>query len=164
MPASGRSTEALAAYEGFDHNAQSLRVVTQLERRYPAFDGLNLTWETLEGLVKHNGPLLDAAGRAIGPHAGGELPFAIRAYQERQDLELARLRRASRRRPPRSPTTSPMTAMIWRTACGPACLSLADLEEQPLAAPILAAIRAEYPGLEAGAHRPRARPPHDHAS
>src|SRR5205085_1223220 len=42
---------------GFDHNAQTLRVVTALERRYAAFDGLNLTWETLEGLVKHNGPL-----------------------------------------------------------------------------------------------------------
>ena len=42
---------------GFDHNAQSLRIVTRLESRYAAFDGLNLTWETLEGLVKHNGPL-----------------------------------------------------------------------------------------------------------
>ena len=51
---------AMAGYGGFDHNAQSLRVVTTLERRYPNFDGLNLTWETLEGLVKHNGPLTDA--------------------------------------------------------------------------------------------------------
>ncbi len=42
---------------GFDHNAQSLRVVTELEKKYARFDGLNLTWETLEGLVKHNGPL-----------------------------------------------------------------------------------------------------------
>src|ERR1700758_962656 len=49
--------ERLAAFGGFDHNAQTLRVVTALERRYPSFDGLNLTWETLEGLVKHNGPL-----------------------------------------------------------------------------------------------------------
>ena len=44
-------------YGGFDHNAQSLRIVTKLEDRYAAFDGLNLTWETLEGLAKHNGPL-----------------------------------------------------------------------------------------------------------
>src|SRR6188768_3692257 len=51
--------ECLAAFGGFDHNAQTLRVVTALERRYPDFDGLNLTWETLEGLVKHNGPLTD---------------------------------------------------------------------------------------------------------
>ena len=48
---------AMKAYGGFDHNAQSLRVVTALERKYLAFDGLNLTWETLEGLAKHNGPL-----------------------------------------------------------------------------------------------------------
>jgi dGTPase len=44
-------------YGGFDHNAQSLKVVTSLEARYASFDGLNLTWETLEGLAKHNGPL-----------------------------------------------------------------------------------------------------------
>src|ERR1700726_3729099 len=48
----------LAACGGFDHNAQTLRVVTALEKRYPDFDGLNLSWETLEGLVKHNGPLV----------------------------------------------------------------------------------------------------------
>ncbi len=54
--------EALTSFGGFDHNAQSLRVVTLLEHRYAAFDGLNLTWEALEGLAKHNGPL---------PHAGG---------------------------------------------------------------------------------------------
>src|SRR5215468_8041901 len=48
----------LAEHGGFDHNAQTLAVVTRLERRYAGFDGLNLTWETLEGLVKHNGPLI----------------------------------------------------------------------------------------------------------
>ena len=52
---------AMHAYGGFDHNAQSLRVVTALERKYAKFDGLNLTWETLEGLAKHNGPAHDAA-------------------------------------------------------------------------------------------------------
>ncbi len=50
---------------GFDHNAQSLRIVTRLERRYAEFDGLNLSWETLEGLVKHNGPLADAKGEGL---------------------------------------------------------------------------------------------------
>jgi dGTPase len=49
---------------GFDHNAQTMRVVTRLERRYPTFDGINLTWETLEGTVKHNGPML-RAGEAV---------------------------------------------------------------------------------------------------
>ena len=46
-------------YGGFDHNAQSLRIVTALERQYASFDGLNLSWETLEGLAKHNGPLIE---------------------------------------------------------------------------------------------------------
>lgn len=46
---------------GFDHNLQTLRILTRLERRYAAFDGLNLTWETLEGVVKHNGPIPDPA-------------------------------------------------------------------------------------------------------
>jgi dGTPase len=49
--------EALAGFGGFDHNAQSLRVVTLLEHKYAGFDGLNLTWDMLEGLAKHNGPL-----------------------------------------------------------------------------------------------------------
>ncbi|MEQ1612558.1 MAG: deoxyguanosinetriphosphate triphosphohydrolase [Hyphomicrobiaceae bacterium] len=56
---------ANAAHGGFDHNAQSLRVVTQLERKYPAFDGLNLTWESLEGLIKHNGPLTKERNAAV---------------------------------------------------------------------------------------------------
>jgi len=51
---------AMTAYGGFDHNAQSLKVVTKLERKYTRFDGLNLTFETLEGLVKHNGPVAGA--------------------------------------------------------------------------------------------------------
>jgi dGTPase len=49
----------MQAYGGFDHNVQTFRVVTKLERRYPRFDGLNLTWETLEGVIKHNGPVAD---------------------------------------------------------------------------------------------------------
>src|SRR5690606_4787359 len=77
--------EKMAAWGGFDHNAQFLRIVTRLERRYAEFDGLNLTWETLEGLVKHNGPLTDAAGRGLA----GPLPPSIRTYNELQDLGLA---------------------------------------------------------------------------
>ncbi|MGH6985453.1 MAG: deoxyguanosinetriphosphate triphosphohydrolase [Caulobacteraceae bacterium] len=53
----------MAPYGGFDHNAQTFAVLTRLERRYPAFDGLNLTWETLEGVVKHNGPVGSLADR-----------------------------------------------------------------------------------------------------
>ena len=73
----------MTPYDGFDHNAQALRVVTKLEQRYALFDGLNLTWETLEGLVKHNGPLL---GSVDAPKDA--LPFAIREYTGQYDLEL----------------------------------------------------------------------------
>ena len=74
---------------GFDHNAQALRIVTTLERKYAAFDGLNLTWETLEGLVKHNGPLIDAKGHALGHYHETGLPAAIIEYTEAHDLWLA---------------------------------------------------------------------------
>lgn len=77
--------ELLAAHGGFDHNAQSLAIVTRLEARYAEFDGLNLTWETLEGLVKHNGPLTDREGR---PLDGTRLPEPIRHYNELHDLWL----------------------------------------------------------------------------
>ncbi|MDE2385070.1 MAG: deoxyguanosinetriphosphate triphosphohydrolase [Alphaproteobacteria bacterium] len=76
-------------YGGFDHNAQTLRIVTKLERKYAAYDGLNLTWETLEGLVKHNGPLIDAEGHAIGHYRKTGLPAAIIEYTEAHDLRLA---------------------------------------------------------------------------
>jgi dGTPase len=79
----------LKDHGGFDHNAQTLSVVTRLERRYAAFDGLNLTFETLEGLVKHNGPLLDAAGQATGRHAKRGVAQAILDYNGRQNLELS---------------------------------------------------------------------------
>jgi dGTPase len=80
--------ECLAQYGGFDHNAQTLRVVTALEKRYAAFDGLNLSWETLEGLVKHNGPLTDRAGDPAPRHRERGLPRVIIEYSAVHDLEL----------------------------------------------------------------------------
>lgn len=81
--------QCLAAHGGFDHNAQALRIVTDLERRYPAFDGLNLTWETLEGLVKHNGPLIESNGAPVERYREHGVPAAILDYVKIQDLELA---------------------------------------------------------------------------
>ncbi len=78
----------MADYGGFDHNAQTLRIVTKLERRYPEFDGLNLTWETLEGLVKHNGPVI-VPGRSLN-----DLPRAIVEYAETQGSRTRNLRGA----------------------------------------------------------------------
>ncbi len=75
----------MAPYGGFDHNAQALRIVTRLERHYADFDGLNLTWETLEGIAKHNGPV-------TGPNADakhdGPLPYALAEVNAQWDLEL----------------------------------------------------------------------------
>ncbi|MBO6854345.1 MAG: deoxyguanosinetriphosphate triphosphohydrolase [Marivivens sp.] len=64
-------------YGGYDHNAQAIRIVTSLERHYAEWDGLNLTWETLEGIAKHNGPVAE-------PY-----PYALAEYNMRHDLELA---------------------------------------------------------------------------
>ncbi len=76
--------ELMQNFGGFDHNAQSLRIVTKLEKRYAEFDGLNLAWETLEGLVKHNGPL-------AGPHSKDEaLPAPIAEFNALFDLDLGR--------------------------------------------------------------------------
>ncbi len=71
---------AMAGFGGFDHNAQSIRAVTLLERRYPAFDGLNLTWETIEGLAKHNGPMTDESGAPLGRYARHGIPAGIVDY------------------------------------------------------------------------------------
>lgn len=75
--------ECMEPYDGFDHNAQTLRLLTKLERRHAAFDGLNLTWETLEGVVKHNGPLIGPLAKKAEP-----LPAAIVEYAESHDLWL----------------------------------------------------------------------------
>jgi len=68
--------EMMAPYGGFDHNAQAIKIVTDLERHYAEFDGLNLTWDCLEGIAKHNGPVV------------GELPYALAEYDATHDLEL----------------------------------------------------------------------------
>jgi dGTPase len=78
-----------AEFGGFDHNSHGLRIVTELERRYADFDGLNLTYETLEGLVKHNGPLVDERGEPQARWAARGIPRAILAFNDRFDLDLA---------------------------------------------------------------------------
>ncbi|MGI3167718.1 deoxyguanosinetriphosphate triphosphohydrolase [Pseudooceanicola sp. C21-150M6] len=69
-------SELMQPYGGFDHNAQAIRIVTKLERHYAEWDGLNLTWDTLEGIAKHNGPVT------------GNIPYALAEYNEIHDLEL----------------------------------------------------------------------------
>jgi dGTPase len=129
-------------YEGFDHNAQTLRVLTKLERKYPAFDGLNLTWETLEGAVKHNGPLI-RYGAALE-----DLPIAIQEYVATHDLELG--------------TWPGLEAQVAAHADDIAynnhdiddglragLFSLTDLrEEVPMVARVLGEVEKDYPGLD----------------
>ena len=105
--------QVMAGYGGFDHNAQSFKVVTRLERKYAAFDGLNLTLETLEGLAKHNGPL--------APEGLRPATCCVRRSMRPACLPAACtwscMRRPRRKWRP-SPTMSPTTATISTTACG----------------------------------------------
>ena len=83
--------ELMAPFGGFDHNAQAIRIVTALERHYAGFDGLNLTWECLEAIAKHNGPVVPT--RAAGAESGGAadqagIPWALAEYNASHDLEL----------------------------------------------------------------------------
>jgi dGTPase len=80
--------ECLQADGGFDHTAQTLRVLTALEHRYPEFDGLNLTWESLEGIVKHNGPLTERSGAPAGRYRETGIPVGIADFNRKYDLEL----------------------------------------------------------------------------
>jgi dGTPase len=139
---------AMRAYGGFDHNAQSLRVVTRLERRYPRFNGLNLTWETLEGLVKHNGPLTDVNGTPIGRYAETGLPFAIAEYATEQDLWLAS------HAGPEAQAAAIADDIAYDAhdiddGLRAGLLDLDRLGEAALLGTTLEAIRSEYPGLAA---------------
>ena len=79
----------MTAHGGFDHNSHALRIVTELERRYAEFDGLNLTQPTLAGLIKHNGPLLDASGAPTERYRARGVPAAILRYDAAQGLQLS---------------------------------------------------------------------------
>ncbi len=137
---------AMAGHGGFDHNAQSLRVVTSLERRYPNFDGLNLTWETLEGLVKHNGPLTDREGHPLGRYAESGLPYAIRDYVDRHDLWL------STYAGPEAQAASIADDIAYDAhdiddGLRAGLLSRDGLADTPLVGDILASIATDYPRL-----------------
>jgi dGTPase len=134
----------MEGYGGFDHNAQTLRVLTKLERKYPSFDGLNLTWETLEGVVKHNGPLI-RYGATLQ-----DLPVAIQEYVATHNLELE--------------SWPGLEAQVAAFADDVAynnhdiddglragLFSLAEIrEEVPMVARVLATVERDYPELEEG--------------
>jgi dGTPase len=130
----------MAAYGGFDHNAQALRVVTRLEKRYAEFDGLNLTWETLEGLVKHNGPL-------IGASATKPVPKSILDFDQLFPLELSTFASVEAQAAAIADDIAYDTHDIddgFRAGL----LTLETLEEVPFAADILDEVRQRYPALD----------------
>ena len=137
----------LQAHGGFDHNAQTLRVVTSLEHRYPEFDGLNLTWEALEGIVKHNGPLTERGGAALGRYRDHGLPVGISDYMATYDLELW--------------SFASLEAQVAAIADDIAydahdiddglradLFTVDDLKVMPLTAEMIAEIARHYPGLD----------------
>jgi dGTPase len=137
----------LARHGGFDHNAQTLSVVTRLERRYADFDGLNLTWDTLEGLVKHNGPLTDRTGRPVGRHAERGVPAAILDYCQLQDLELWRHSSAEAQAGAIADDIA-YDAHDIDDGLRAGLFALDDLAELPLAGEALDEIARLHPGLD----------------
>lgn len=137
----------MAPYGGFDHNAQALRIVTKLERHYADFDGLNLTWESLEGIAKHNGPL-------VGPYADPKkhpkdapLPYALKEVNDRFDLELHTFASAE----------AQVAAIADDVAYNhhdlhdglrAGLFTAADLMELPLTGPAYEEVDRLYPGLD----------------
>ena len=131
--------ERMEGHGGFDHNVQTFRVVTQLERKYPRFDGLNLTWETLEGVIKHNGPVADKLSRPSWR--------AIAEYDAVQDLGLG--------------TWASAEAQVAALADDIAynnhdvddgvqagLLTMDELAEVPLIGPMIRKASDDFPGLE----------------
>src|SRR5215212_9767605 len=137
----------MAGFGGFDHNAQTLRVVTRLEGRYAAYDGLNLTWETLEGLVKHNGPLYDAEGRPTQRYAERGVPLAILEYNAQQDLWLD-THASGEAQAAAIADDIAYDAHDLDDGLRAGLFTLEDLREVPLLDEILRGIDLEYPGLE----------------
>jgi len=139
--------ECLSGFGGFDHNAQTLRIVTDLEHRYAAFDGLNLSWETLEGLVKHNGPLVSRDGAAVGRYARHGLPAPIVAYSKIQDLELWTYASAEAQVAALSDDIA-YDAHDIDDGLRADLFALEDIAAVPLVGNILGTIDAQHPGID----------------
>jgi dGTPase len=137
----------LATFGGFDHNVQTLRLVSRLERRYADFDGLNLTWETLEGLIKHNGPLTDASGAPVGRYRQAGVPVAIRRQAQLLDIPLA-THAAAEGQAAAIADDIAYDAHDLDDGLRADLFGIGDLAAVPLVGDVLAGLRGRYPGLE----------------
>ena len=124
----------MAGFGGFSHNDQALRIVTRLERRYADFDGLNLTWEALEGLVKHNGPIHQPSEVIQAYNAGHDLQLTSFAAAEAQVAALADDIAYNNH-----DVDDGLRARLF---------TVADLEDVPLVGPVFHALRRDHPDLE----------------
>jgi dGTPase len=141
----GALDAAMADFGGFDHNEQTFRILTALERRYAAFDGLNLTWESLEGTVKHNGPLIADPRAAAG--AVSEVPESIAAFTKAWDLELASYAG------PEAQVAALADDIAYNNhdiddGLRAGLFEVGDLAELPLVGAIFAEVRRSYPNTE----------------
>ncbi|MEC9208787.1 MAG: dNTP triphosphohydrolase, partial [Pseudomonadota bacterium] len=128
---------AMQPYGGFDHNGQTLRTITSLEARYAEFDGLNLTWETLEGTAKHNGPLI------------GKLPWALEEYNAQYELELHTWPGIEAQISALSDDIAYHSHDV-NDGLRAGLFTIKDLADVPIIGPIIAEVQKKYPGLQEG--------------
>jgi dGTPase len=138
--------ECMAPFGGFDHNEQTFRILTRLERHYAEFDGLNLTWECLEGIAKHNGPLIGEGAGARAKARG--VPATIARYNaEARDLELGGWPG------PEAQVAALADDIAYNNhdiddGLRAGLFAIEDLAGLPLVGEVFAAVSARYPGLE----------------
>ncbi|GHA10965.1 deoxyguanosinetriphosphate triphosphohydrolase-like protein [Devosia pacifica] len=138
--------EKLIEVSGFDHNIQALRVVTLLENRYAEHDGLNLSWETLEGILKHNGPLVDADGQPLGRYRDTGLPSYLLEVPGADGLEMQTFASLEAQCAAIADDVA-YNAHDIDDALRAGLLSLDDLGDVPLVGPIVREVQASYPDV-----------------
>ena len=139
--------DKMADYGGFDHNMQAIRVVTRLENRYATHDGLNLTWEALEGILKHNGPLIDEDDRPVGRYVETWLPFGINDIPASADLMLASYASLEAQSAAIADDIA-YNAHDIDDALRAKLIAFDDLADVPLVGPIVREVLAAYPNIE----------------
>lgn len=139
--------ECLSGAGGFDHNAQTLRIVTAIERRYPEFDGLNLSWETLEGIIKHNGPLTDGEGRPVGRYCESGLSQESLECAALHGFDLACFASAEAQIASIADDIA-YDAHDVDDGIRAEFFSVGDLADAPVLGELLSAIGKEYPDLD----------------
>ena len=137
---------AMAPYGGFDHNIQAMRVVSRLENRYAEHDGLNLTWETLEGILKHNGPLTNPDGSPYGKYAREGLPAGLDDIPAPADLRLSSFASLEAQAAAIADDIA-YNAHDIDDALRAGLITLDDLADIPLAGPIVREVLERYPGV-----------------